>query len=146
MQRVLCVCVRDEKSWNIESKDTKNIYFLIKKILKHLTKSNKRLIFNLFLSLICHLRIFQFSLQRMWLLAEPHAFPLEVSTFIYIYIDVFSSHIHFYCKICFVFIKVLDHSYFEYFISSIDHFLLTLVDNVITYCRGSSPSNQYWHT
>ena len=33
MQRGLCVCVRDEKSWKIEPKDTKNIYFLIRKIL-----------------------------------------------------------------------------------------------------------------
>ena len=33
MQRDLCVCVRDEKSWNIESKDTKNIYCLIRKVL-----------------------------------------------------------------------------------------------------------------
>ena len=31
MQRILCVCVREEKTWNIEPKDTKNIYFLIRK-------------------------------------------------------------------------------------------------------------------
>ena len=35
MHRVLYVCVRDEKSRNIELKDTKNIYFLIRKVLKH---------------------------------------------------------------------------------------------------------------
>ena len=35
MQRVLCVCVRDEKSWTIESNDVKNIYFLIREVLKH---------------------------------------------------------------------------------------------------------------
>ena len=44
------VCVRDENSWNIEPKDTKNIYFLIRKVLKHWTKWNKKSIFNLFLS------------------------------------------------------------------------------------------------
>ena len=31
----------DEKSWNIEPKNTKNIYLLIKKVLKHWTKWNK---------------------------------------------------------------------------------------------------------
>ena len=32
------VCVRGEKSWNIEPKDTKNIYFLIRRVLKHKLK------------------------------------------------------------------------------------------------------------
>ena len=41
MQRVLYVCVRDEKSWNIEPNDTKNIYFLIRKVLKYWTKKKK---------------------------------------------------------------------------------------------------------
>ena len=35
------LCVRDEKSWNIKPMDTKNIYFLIRKVLKHWTKLNK---------------------------------------------------------------------------------------------------------
>ena len=35
------VCVRGEKSWNIEPKDTKNIYFLIRKVLKHWIKYKK---------------------------------------------------------------------------------------------------------
>ena len=82
LQRVLCVCVRDEKSWYIEPKYTNNIYFLIIKILKYWTKWNKELIFNLLLSLMWHLRIFQFSLYRMRYLAEPHIFPYEVSTFV----------------------------------------------------------------
>ena len=34
MQRILCVCVRDDKFWNIEPKDTKNIYFLMRKVFK----------------------------------------------------------------------------------------------------------------
>ena len=33
MQRDLYVCVRDEKSWNIEPKNTKNIYCLIRIVL-----------------------------------------------------------------------------------------------------------------
>ena len=45
MQRVLCVCVKDEKSWNIELKDTKNIYFLIRKVLKYWTKDTKNIYF-----------------------------------------------------------------------------------------------------
>ena len=31
MQRVLFVCVKDKKSWNIESKDIKNIFFFLEK-------------------------------------------------------------------------------------------------------------------
>ena len=49
-KKVLCVFVSDEKSWNIEPKDIKNIYFLIRKVLKYWTKWNKKTIFNLFLS------------------------------------------------------------------------------------------------
>ena len=37
-KKVLCVFVSDEKSWNIEPKDIKNIYFLIRKVLKQWTK------------------------------------------------------------------------------------------------------------
>ena len=85
MQRVLCVYVRDEKSWIIESNDVKNIYFLIRKVLKHWTKWNKKSIFNLFLSLTWHLKIFQFSLHRMRHLAKSHAFSYEFSAFMYIY-------------------------------------------------------------
>ena len=86
MQRVLCVCVRDEKSLYIEPKDIKNIYFLIRKVLKYWTKWNKKSIFNLFLSLFWHLKIFQFSMYRMRYLAESRAFSHEFFTFIYIYI------------------------------------------------------------
>ena len=35
MQRVSYVCVRDENSQNIELTDTKNIYCLIRKVLKY---------------------------------------------------------------------------------------------------------------
>ena len=49
-KKVLCVSVSDEKSWNIEPKDIKNIYFLIIKVLKYWTKWNKKSIFNLFSS------------------------------------------------------------------------------------------------
>ena len=90
MQRVLCVFVRDEKSWNIEANDTKNIYFLIRKVLKHWTKWNKKSIFKLLLSLMWHLRKFKFSLHRMRHLAEPHAFSHEVFAFIYNKIASFS--------------------------------------------------------
>ena len=45
MQRVLCVCVMNEKSWNIELKDTKNIYLLIRKFLKYWTKGYKEYLF-----------------------------------------------------------------------------------------------------
>ena len=88
MQRVLCVCVRDEKSLYIEPKDIKNIYFLIRKVLKYWTKWNKKSIFNLFLSLFWHLKIFQFSMYRMRYLAESRAFSHEFFTFIYIYIYI----------------------------------------------------------
>ena len=86
MQKVLYVSMRDEKSWNIKLKDRKNIYFSIRKVLKHWTKWNKKSTFNLFLSPMWHLRIFQFSLHRMHHLAESHTFPHEVSAYIYIYI------------------------------------------------------------
>ena len=42
MQSVLCVCVMDEKFWNITQKDTKNIYLLIRKVLKYWTKWKKK--------------------------------------------------------------------------------------------------------
>ena len=93
MQRVLCVCVRDEKSLYIEPKDIKNIYFLIRKVLKYWTKWNKKSIFNLFLSLFWHLKIFQFSMYRMRYLAESRAFSHEFFTFIYIYIYIKYSHL-----------------------------------------------------
>ena len=85
MHRVLRVYMRDEKSWNIEPKDTKNIYFFVRKILKHWSKWNKKLIFNLFLFLMWHLRIFQLSLHRICHLVEPNAFSHNVSAYIYIY-------------------------------------------------------------
>ena len=84
--------MRDEKSWNIEPKDTKNIYFLIRKVLKHWTKWNKKSIFNLFLSIMWYLRIFQFFLYRMCHLTKSHGFSHEISTlyiYIYILIDYF---------------------------------------------------------
>ena len=37
----MCVCVRDEKTWNIKPKDTNYIYFLIRKVLKLWNKWNK---------------------------------------------------------------------------------------------------------
>ena len=42
---------------------------------------NKKSIFIFFLSLMWHLKVFQFSLQRMYHMAEPHA------QYIYILID-----------------------------------------------------------
>ena len=59
MQRILCVCVRDDKFWNIEPNDTKNIYFLIRKVFKIKPNEIKSL-FNLFLSQMWHLRFFYF--------------------------------------------------------------------------------------
>ena len=38
-----------------------------------------------------HLKIFQFSLQRVRRLAEAHAFPYKISAYIYIYIDLLIS-------------------------------------------------------
>ena len=89
MQRALCVCVRDEKSWNIEPKDTKNIYFLIRKVLKHWTKSNKKSIFNLFLSLMWHLRIFQFSLCIKCAIWQNLMFSHMRSLLLYININIY---------------------------------------------------------
>ena len=89
IQRVLYVCVNDEKSRNIEPNDIKNIYFLIRKVLKNWTKWNKKSIFNLLLSLMWHLRIFKFSLDKMRHLAKLYDFSHEISTFIYIYIYIY---------------------------------------------------------
>ena len=109
MQRVLCVCVKDEKSWNIELKDTKNIYFLIRKVLKywtkdtkniyflnrkvlkHWTKWNKKSIFNFFSYLWCG--IWEYFILFFWYrvlhLTKSHSFPHKVSTYIYIYIYIY---------------------------------------------------------
>ena len=89
MQKALCVCVRDEKSWNIEPKDTKNIYFLIRKVLKHWTKSNKKSIFNLFLSLMWHLRIFQFSFCIKCAIWQNLMFSHMRSLLLYININIY---------------------------------------------------------
>ena len=85
----MCIC-KGWKSWNIKPNDTKNIYFLIKKVLKHWTKWNKKSIFNLFLSIMWYLIIFQFFLHRMRCLAKSHSFSHEISTlYIYWLIDYF---------------------------------------------------------
>ena len=70
-------------------KNTKVFIFLIRKVLKHWTKWNKKPIFNLFLFLMYHIRIFQFSLHRMRHLAKPHTFSHEVYSYIYIYIYIY---------------------------------------------------------
>ena len=49
-----------------------------RKVLKHWTKKKKKLIFNLFLSLIWYLIIFQFSLERMHLYIYRVEFKLHL--------------------------------------------------------------------
>ena len=83
------ICVRDENSWNIEPKDTKNIYFLIRKVLKHWTKWNKKSIFNLFLSWE-HFNSFCIECATWQNLILYHIKSL-LYIYIYIYIDVRSA-------------------------------------------------------
>ena len=92
----MCVCVNDEKSWNIKLKDTKNIYFLIRKVFKHQTKWNKKSIFNLFLSMFLSISqkkkfvlIYDVTLEnisilfaRIQHLIESYTFPHEIFAFI----------------------------------------------------------------
>ena len=75
---------------NIEPKKTKsltkNIYFLIEKVLKYWTKETKSPYFFLFLS--CGLTVFRFSFLRVRYIAEPHTLLHDVSVFIIIIIIV----------------------------------------------------------
>ena len=90
------MCVRNEKSWNIEPNKTnssfKTLYNNVTKIvLKHWTKRNKEsLLLNLFLSLMWLKGYFN-SLYRVFHMAEPHALLHEVFAYIYIYIYIDSS-------------------------------------------------------
>ena len=84
----LCVCVREEKSWNIEPNDTKNFYFLIRKVLKYWQK--KKNVFNFFVFNVA-LEIILILFANNALLSRTSCFPtwgFYFFIYIYIYIDI----------------------------------------------------------
>ena len=77
------------KSLEILNQMIQILFIFNQKSIETLDQMKQKPIFNLFLSLMWHLRIFQFFLHTMRYLAEPHAFLHEISIYVCMYIHTY---------------------------------------------------------